>query len=255
MRVIALLVLFAGEVVSVAGAQVNIESLRPGGDALGWSGTAALELSVRTGNVEIAQFTLTGRVNRVGPRAHSFLIASGDLGFQAGERFSNASLVHLRHAYAVSPRFQPEAYVQLNYNKPQRLDLRWLAGAGLRLGVHHDARRLVWFGTGAMFEHERIDLDPPAVHPRRTSVVRWSSYLAARFTFPREVVLTATSYLQPRIDAFRDTRNLTKLDLAVPLSERVGLTVSYDLRYDSRPPDGVTSLDTALKTGVSAAFP
>jgi len=38
---------------------------------------------------------------------------------------------------------------------------------------------------------------------------------------------------------------------AASLTERLALTVTFDLRYDSEPPDGLAALDTKLKTGGS----
>ncbi len=248
--IVTLLVANAGP----AAAQVNIESLRPDENALGVSGTAGLDLSVRTGNVDIVQFTLRGRLDHNSERSSTLLIVNGDLGFQGGDRFSNAALVHLRQGYRVRPRFGPEAFAQVNYNKPQRLDLRWLVGGGVRIGLLAAETAQIRVGSAYMFEHERLDLPLGAQHPRTTNVSRWSNYVSVRVEFGRDIVLTAINYLQPRIDRFGDLRNLSEVDLTVPVSQRISLLVSFDLRYDSRPPDDVRSLDTALKTGITAGF-
>jgi len=34
----------------------------------------------------------------------------------------------------------------------------------------------------------------------------------------------------------------------------MAITVSFDLRYDGKPPDGITSLDTSLRTGVTFTY-
>ena len=49
-------------------------------------------------------------------------------------------------------------------------------------------------------------------------------------------------------------RALENLRVAASITDRVALTVSFNLRYDSRPPDGVARLDTVLRTGVTYTY-
>lgn len=238
---------------SVASAQVNIESLRRSDAATGLTGSVALDVAIRAGNVDFVQLTLTGRTDYSRGQFSTFVVGSGDLGFQGGQRFANAGLLHVRQSYAIGFAI-PEAYAQVNYTRQQQLAFRGLVGGGLRVPVVRHARVRLWFGSGPMFEHERLDLPLDAVHPRRTSVARWTSYLSSKLTVDPRVVLLATTYLQTQVGDWGDVRNLTDVDLAVGLGRAASLVISFDLRYDSRPPDDTDPVDTTLKTGLAVTF-
>ena len=234
-----------------AGAQVNIERLRRAQTDTGFMGTLGANLTARTGNVRLVLLNVEGRLDLQAPGWLAFLIGSTDVGWQAGERFSNAGLLHLRGSRRLSPVLAGELYTQIDYDKSRLLTFRAVAGGGPRVTV---ARSDVWsgsVGSGLMFEHERLDLPPTAVHPWETNAIRWSSYLTAHFRDAQRLSLAGTVYAQPRVDAFGDLRLLGDLQLAVQLVGSLSLTVTSRVRYDSRPPDRIEGLDTAITTGVA----
>jgi putative salt-induced outer membrane protein YdiY len=105
-----------------------------------------------------------------------------------------------------------------------------------------------------MLEQERLALPDTAVHAVQTTVLRSSSFLTFRLTPGERLVVTSTMYAQPQLDDVRDIRILENLRLASPITEQIALTISFDLRYDSRPPDGIARLDTTLRTGVTYTY-
>ena len=52
----------------------------------------------------------------------------------------------------------------------------------------------------------------------------------------------------------RPPRDMTEDEYPSEVTEALALTVSFDLRYDSGPPDGISSLDTSLRTGVTYTY-
>lgn len=60
--------------------------------------------------------------------------------------------------------------------------------------------------------------------------------------------------LEPPPTTTSDVRVLENMRLASPITERVSLTVSFDLRYDSRPPDEIAALDSVLRTGLTYTY-
>lgn len=235
-------------------AQVNIERLRPDIDREGWSGSVGAALDVRTGSVSLVRLQVSGRVDRRAGRVTTFLLGSGELGFQGGERFSNQGLAHLRGTYRLSPAFGAESYLQVNYDRARLLDFRALVGVGGRSRVSAGDAAQVWVGSGPMFEYERLELAPGAAHPARTSVIRWSSYVSLHAVPTQPLVLSLTGYVQPDVGERDDVRLLAVSALAVDVSERISLTVTFDVRHDSRPPAGIAETDTALRTGVNVQF-
>ncbi len=241
-------------IVSRAPGQVNIEGQRRSSADSGFAGTLATEFELRTGNVDHFRLALRGRIDYQTSVTSTFVVGQGNLGLVGKNRFSNAGLLHVRSGWRWRPRVVPEAYAQLNYDEPQSLEFRSVVGGGIRVGLSDTEATRLWIGTGYMFEHERLDLSDTAVHPRQTSVHRWSSYVTARVRAGPNATLSATGYVQPKIDAFADVRIISDMSVAVSLTTALSFTVNFSLRYDGRPPDDVASLDTALRNGISLSF-
>lgn len=184
----------------------------------------------------------------------TFLVGSGDLGWQGGERFSNQGLLHLRRTYRTDRTIAPEFFLQTNYDKSRSLSFRGLAGVGARVTL---VTRPTWHlvtATAYMFEREVLDLPRTALHPERTSSHRWSSYISTRVATDPRLAFVATAYVQPRFDDFSDVRVLTDARMALELSGRVSVTMTFNARYDSEPPDDVDSLDVTWQTGFAVEW-
>ena len=244
-----LLIVFA----SPAHAQVNIEALRSDDPPLGRSGSFGGDFTLRTGNVDFVQFGFNGRHYVVSENLTTLIVGNGGIGLLARSRFASSGLLHYRRTYS-HEWISPEWYAQANYDRAQLLRFRLVGGGGIRTAVARGPWGQFGAGTALMLEHERLELPDSALHPQQTTVVRSSSFLTLRLTSGEGLVVTSTTYLQPDLRARRDVRILENLRLASSITERVALTVSFNLRYDSRPPDGVARIDTVLRTGVTYTY-
>jgi len=234
--------------------QVNIEALRSTSSDSGLAGTLGINLALRTGNVELVELGIDGRVDYGTAKSSTLFLWRGELGFVGGDRFTNDGLLHLRHGRKTVSSVAAEVFGQTNYDKSRLLEFRALLGGGLRLGIV-DARTVgLWLGVGYMFEHEVLDLPIEASHERRTDVHRASNYVAARITAGPQLVIAATGYAQPQIDDPGDIRIVNNVGIAAKITRTIALTIKFDLRYDSRPPDGIAGLDTTLRNGLTIAF-
>ena len=245
-----LLIVLAAALPFPMSAQVNVEALRQDNPPLGYSGTFGGDLTLRTGNVELVQIGLNARLYKVTEARTTLMVGNGGLGLQGGSRFTSSGLIHYRETYLYNETISPEWYGQLNYDRPQLLDFRMVAGGGARTSF----ARGEWgnFGMGAAFflEHERLDLADAAVHPNQTTVIRGSYFLTLRLVPNENLVITSTTYLQPVVGNWGDLRTLANFRIATSVTDELDLTVSFDLRYDSGPPDGISALDTSLRTGL-----
>lgn len=238
-----------------ASAQVNIESLRRTDPAPGYSGSLGGDLTLTTGNVDFIQTSFSARVNHVGTRVTMLLIGEGGLGLLHSDRFASSGLLHYRWGYRLNDRLSPEWYAQLNYDRPQRLDLRSLVGAGVRTEITNGSWGRFGAGTSVMLERERLSLPDSARHPDRTTTLRNSTFLTVRVVSGERLVVSSTTYAQPSFtNVLGDLRVLENMSVASSLTDRLDLTVTFDLRYDSGPPDGIEALDTRLRTGVTFRY-
>ena len=239
---------------AAAGAQVNVEALRRDDPPLGRSGSIGGDLTVRTGNVDFVQIGLDARLYDVTASATRLVAVDGGLGFLRRDRFASSGLFHYRSTYRPIRGISPEWYGQLNYDRPQLLSFRAVAGAGGRISLTRGEWGQFGAGSALMFEHERLALPDTAAHPRHTTTLRWSNFLTLRMVPTDDLVITSTTYFQPEFRNPADSRALENLRIATSVTETLSLTVSFDLRYDSRPPDDIARLDTSLRTGLTYTY-
>ena len=231
-------------------AQVNVEALRRDDPPLGYSGSFGGDLTVRTGNVDLVQLGVNGRLHRVRESVTSLIVGNGGLGLLGGSRFSSSGLFHYRQTYRYNKRISPEWWGQWNYDRPQLLNFRIVAGSGVRTSFASGEWGQFGMGSALMLEHERLNLPDPAVHDDQTTVIRESFFLTLRAVPNENLVITSTTYLQPAVGDWDDVRTLANLRIASSVTDKLDLTVSFDLRYDGGPPDGISALDTRLRTGL-----
>ncbi len=238
-----------------ATAQVNIEELRQNGDEVGASGALAMELEAHSGNTDIKEFGVEGRLDYTRPSVTTFLLASTEFGWEQGQRFANEGLIHLRQGYRIRNRLLLEVFGQYNYDKTYLLDFRMLGGVGVRFRLFESRIVHLWQGTAYMLEYERLGgLPINPMHPVRTTANRWSNYLAARFTVNNRLSSAWTVYVQPQLNAMGDVRVLSDANLEIDLGGPLVLVFSFSMRYDSRTPSGVKSVDTTLENTLAVTF-
>ncbi len=235
-------------------AQVNVEALRQDDPPLGRSGTFGGDLTLRTGNVDLVQLNLNARLYRVTESVRTLMVGNGGLGLQGGTRFASSGLLHYRRTYRYNDLISPEWYGQLNYDRPQLLDFRAVAGGGARTSFASGEWGDFGMGIALFLEYERLDLPDTAVHDNETTAVRASYFLTLRLVPNENLVITSTTYLQPVVAEWGDLRTLANIRVAVSITDELDLTVSFDLRYDSGPPDDISALDTSLRTGLRYSY-
>lgn len=234
--------------------QVNIEKFRKSTNKHGFSGNVGIDLSSRTGNVDVKEIIIESRSDYIWKEMNTFLVIRGDYGWQGGKQYSNEALAHLRHVFRIKAYIQPEIFTQIDYNKNRLLLFRALAGGGLRFTVKKSSKTTLWWGTAFMMEHERYDYKKNKSTEKEANVLRWSNYITANIIFTERVRCGMTTYFQPRIDDFGDVRILGETNLNTDLSKQLSLEITFRMRYDSKPLAETRSLDTTLGTGLVLDF-
>ena len=232
-------------------AQVNIEKYRKEKKDRGFSGYVELDTSYKTGNVELTEVDIESRGDYRWNKMNTFLIVQNEYGFQGGKRYSNEGLAHLRNVFRSNSKIQTEIFAQIDYNKARLLEYRELFGGGLRYDCY---RKKLWLGTAFMVEHERYDLKANDSHEKNITVARISTYITTNIAFSEHVHCALTTYMQPQIDDFGDLRILNDTALKVDLGKSLAFVMNFNLRYDSKPPEGIKKLDTELEPGLVFVF-
>ena len=249
-----LFVVLAAALPLPASTQVNLEALRSDDPPLGYSGSIGSNLTIRTGNVDFIQLGLNARFYHVTELVTTLVVGSGGIGLLGRSRFASSGLLHYRKTYLYNKAISPEWFSQLNYDRSQLLDFRMVLGGGARASFASGEWGEFGMGASLVLEHEALNLPEDAVHPTNTNTFRWSSFLTLRVVPTEQVVITSTTYLQPAFNDFSDLRTLGNVRIATSVTDELALTISFNLRYDSEPPDGIAALDTTLRTGITYIY-
>lgn len=231
-----------------ANAQVNAEKLRK--ETNGVSASVDGTFSVRSGNSDLVDLGSSGRIDYRDNNRYVFLVGRVSYGKNDGSTYSNASFGHLRFNQTLSKLVIAEAFGQLERDAFTLLQLRTLVGGGVRLRyVDTDGVKIV-HGSTIMHETERLDPEKVEIHPDHVSTFRWSNYASIIGRISDVVVLSSTSYVQPRLDDFGDIRLINDSSVEVEINQNLSLITTLSLRYDSRPPDAIESTDLSVRNGL-----
>lgn len=254
------------------GNPVNMERIATKSNAPGWSASLDLSGGVKEGNVVKREINFGGGVQyrtfhpRVDTTVPAFfrdrwmLSSNVSLVKFSGDNVTDNGFMHVRYTRMIVPRVGPEVFVQSQYNAFNNLRSRLLAGGGARVDVVHRNLFGLWGGTGYMGEYEvntiegctPVDEDDcstftPDPHPSETFNHRWTSYVSMRLdVLDEQLLLSSTTYLQPRLDDFTDIRINTGFQLEAKLGAVFSLGSDFEVRYDARPPRPVLKTDISF---------
>lgn len=229
---------------------INIEDKRIRTDTTGWSGSGELAFYANRNNDLV--LSLQTDLQLQYKTKKSLLLLLTDIStVQVNEidRFVNSGFQHIRYNYKLRDRFVWEAFAQGQYNGPLDIDYRLLAGSGPRFKVFGtDTFRLY---VAALYMYE-IEANPGELNTENNH--RMSSYISFTFTPNDNVSIVSTTYYQPNLADFKDTRISTTLDIKSYLTEKLYLKVNYNMLVDSRPVPGIVNTIFEFTGGVGLEF-
>lgn len=234
-------------------AQVNTERYRQDSDS-GFSGSINVDALAQTGNTDFQLLGLGGRLNFNRISGYTFLVFSGEHGWNEGKQFSNELITHIRNVEALEDWLQFEAFVQFDYNRKRKLVSRELIGAGLRYKIITSENFRFRLGTAYFFEAEQYNLDEQALHDKHTIAHRVSSYITFEIDLKNDITFLSVSYFQPDLKDFADYRMISENSIILNLSKSFDFNIKFNLRYDATPPDEIKDLDTITKFGLTFNF-
>ncbi len=225
--------------------QVNIEKQRLSLDKNGVHLSVDYAVTWLSGNSQLFSTQITPSVVLRHGRLTSFLLSDYSRIVSSASSISDKGFMHLRFVYFVRQTWQPEVFVQAEYNKSRLLDGRYLAGGGIRwVPTEH-------FKAGlSMMEEKEILTDGPTV-----DTARLSSYVNLQETSTQKRInVNAVSYLQPALTNFHNYRLILEGKISITLSEHFSFFTRVTGRYDSEPYSGLKPWDADIRQGLSIKF-
>ncbi|MEO0734079.1 MAG: DUF481 domain-containing protein, partial [Bacteroidota bacterium] len=175
--------------------------------------------------------TLKGalRLDRLGAKGNVLALIDYQLVSVGKDNALNAGFTHLRYSYQVKAKWRIETFSQVQYNEQLRLNLRFLAGVGLRRRLYKFKGNRAYLGVLYMYEYDEL---------ARSKIIfrdhRLSNYLTFKVPLGDKVTVASTTYYQPRLPDFTFARISTVASLNVALSARLRFNTNYSLTHDAR---------------------
>lgn len=210
---------------------VNIEDKRKALDTLGWSGQLDLSGNISKNSNRVVTAGGNLRLDRLGKRGNVLLLADYRLVKVDGNNALNAGFVHARYGFEPPGRdgWRWEFFTQLQYNEQLRLNLRFLAGTGLRRRLYRIGKSRAYLGVLYMYEYNELAASSITYRDHRLS-----NYLTFNWQTSKILTLASTTYYQPRLPDFRDARISTVASATLSISSRLRFTTNLSLTHDPR---------------------
>ncbi len=145
----------------------------------------------------------------------------------------NDGFGHLRYSRVLGGAWAWEAFTQLQYNRRLLIDLRALAGTGPRYLLRDRERLDLAIGILLMYEYNELGEESDLQFRKD---YRISTYLTAQLKLTDDATLASTSYYQPLVDRFGESRRSIAMgqnnSLNVRLGQHLSLTTSFAITYD-----------------------
>lgn len=233
---------------STLSAQVNTEKIRKESQKQGFQNTLSLNFGLSEGNTQHASLQVGFRTDYLKQKHHVFLSSSLNNAQKGGVNYKNKGFSHLRYTHKTFNRVHLESFTQREFDDFVNLKERQLVGGGIRIPLAYKQSFSMRIGTGVMYEYEKSTTELTQENIRSTS------YISLQKTLKNKATISATGYFQPVIDRFQDHRLLFEGHLSAPLSERIFLTLDFNLKHDNDPQPGIEKTDFELQNGIKLAF-
>ncbi len=171
------------------------------------------------------------------------LAASYRFTYNDGEDFLNAGYVHLRWRHGYKNTWQPETYVQFQWDNARGLLQRSIAGINLRYNIWHQHEWEISFASGFMYEHEIWNYTAvdsalkPLVEENQVSklaksnnYIRWEGKISSTSN-----LLLVVFYQTPFNNLLNQFRIASNIRFEVAFAKHFDFAISLNSLYDSKP--------------------
>lgn len=208
---------------------VNIEDRRATLDSTGvyWQGDFGGKLTQNTSSV--LSLSAAVRMDALGEKRHWLLLGNYNLVQSGDNRVINEAYGHLRYGQPISEDWTWEAFGQLQFNNRLFITQRALAGTGPRYQLQDRDAFDIALGLLYMYEYNELEQSETPVYRRDH---RLSAYISMRWQLAEHASLASTSYYQPLLDNFGESRLSTVNSLNVSLGRNLSFSTALSLTYD-----------------------
>jgi len=169
--------------------------------------------------------------------------------------FVSTGYVHLRSNWLRKRRISYESFVQVQYDRGRNLQLRYLAGYGIRITLLRKKKSDFHAGIGLMYENEEwkgfesnfITID----------AIKSTNYISAKFNFNERVKLDWVVYYQVGYSDELDKvlhRVNGSINLKLKINNQLDYVTSFQLQYEQTPIIPINRTVYAVSNGLNFRF-
>ncbi|HEY4651508.1 MAG TPA: DUF481 domain-containing protein [Pontibacter sp.] len=187
---------------------------------------------------------------------YNYLLINYDNKEQRNTIASNGH-THLRVNLFRQRRLSYELFTQFQTDRARGLELRSLAGAGLRLALIRQGTTNLYLGSGLMQEYEKWQSPEEGEGITTSSIPKLTNYLSSKAVLNSYVSAEAIVYYQvgydPDTNHFRN-RVSGDTSLQVKLNNVLSFKTGFNCTFEDKPLVPVTRFVYALTNGVQLNF-
>lgn len=168
-----------------------------------------------------------------------------------GNDLINNGFQHIRYNYTLGSGFTTaEVFVQHQYNSIRLLRRRLLFGAGPRFRIIENESLGIYIAPLVMLEQEKLNDEENTF----TNKFKGDLYASITWSLDERISFSHTTYYQPDLAKVSEFRLASDSGLEIELSKRFAFILTFNLAYDSHPPDDIPGLFYSLKNGIKYNF-
>ena len=252
MTLLFLFVFLVGQ--NVLSAQiVNVEERRITGtnDTTFWYGSARFSFNLIKVEDQVVKLNGTLQLQFKHNRNLWLLLLDGKFLRAGNQDFKRTGYSHLRYNFDLTEKLVLEAFLQAQADRLLLIELRALAGTGLRYRLlkNKDGRNRMYGGLAYLYERNRFLEDAGEADWHRVS-----TYISFTVKSKGGVRLTNTTYFQPQVSDFENQRFSTEWRLETPLSNNFSIFTDFAYNFDKSVPDAAPEETYNWINGLSFKF-
>ncbi len=227
---------------------INIEELRIRGtnDSVQWYGHVNFAANLTKVTQTVSQLRADAQLEWKKKR-HIILSLTNYNFVKAGNKnFVNSGFQHLRYNYKIKSFLTWECFGQIQENQIQLINLRMIAGTGLRYRLFrkHEGKSRAYVGVAYMAErNDYKNEEAVALH-------RISSYFSITYKPTKTFSFQNTTYFQPEIWRWNQLRWSSELDLDFKISSKLSFLVGATIGFDATLLAGIPKQSLSLLNGL-----
>ncbi|MBS1510935.1 MAG: DUF481 domain-containing protein [Bacteroidetes bacterium] len=182
--------------------------------------------------------------------------------YNGGQDFLNAGHLHLRWRHDYKNTWQPESFVQYQWDGARGMVRRFLAGENVRYGVWHKHEWELSAASGLMYETETwnftaVDsaLKPIIQNQQVTELLKSNNYVKIEGKLSPNTIFSFINFYQtPFNDLFRAFRLASSIRFEVGAGKHFDFTMAFSSLYDSKPVVPITKFYYSFSNGIAYKF-